>query len=49
MGHIRYSLDPHHLRPVQQDFELDDNKVYSSPLRPRSHNDNGSAASRDTL
>lgn len=47
MGHILYPLYPHHLR-LQRDFELDDNKVYSSPLRLRNHNGNGNAASRDT-
>ena len=48
MGHILCRLYPRHLR-LQQDFEPDDNKVYSSPVRPRNHNGNGSAASRDTL
>ena len=48
MGHILYHLYPHHLR-LLQDFELDDNMTYSSPLHLRNHNGNGSAASRDTL
>ena len=46
MEHMVYRLCPLHLCHWQ-DFGLDDNKVYPSPLRLRNHNDNDNAAFRD--
>ena len=48
MERIVYHLYLLHLC-LQQDFGLDDSKLYSSTPRLQNRNDNDNAASRDTL